>query len=122
MLIFTCSRDVNSLSSTHPAIHIIETYLSHIIDSNTSSTHKYNPTEDGYLVLIEKSDLRRTLTDIGISKKLVEIPFEGVTKIDDFYHAVYVPNNQFTLSFLIPDESWIPENLRKHLEDYLDEK
>jgi hypothetical protein len=34
---------------------------------------------------------------------LSEVPFEGVTMIDGCFLAVWLPNNQFGLDFLIPD-------------------
>jgi hypothetical protein len=80
----------------------------------------YRPEDDGYLVLVEPGDLDRVLDDLDMPWRLSEVPFEGVTVIDGHFHAVFIPNNQFALSFLIPDESWLPGEVRRHLEAHLD--
>jgi len=63
----------------------------------------YRPQDDGYVVLIEPDDVDRVL-DIGY--RLAEVPFEVVTMIDGYYYGLYLANNQFGISFLIPDEEW----------------
>lgn len=39
-----------------------------------------------------------------------------VTKVDGQWYALYLANNQFGLSFLIPDAVWLTECLRRRLE------
>ncbi|MBL1141446.1 MAG: hypothetical protein HND53_05370 [Proteobacteria bacterium] len=121
MRLFRSFSDLNFLSKSNPAYPVILSLMPNIINTGNPINNDYFPSKDGYLVLIEKTDCFEPLLEIGIQYKLNEIPFEGITKIDGFFHAVYVPNNQFTLSFLVPDEPWIPENLRKYLEDHIDE-
>jgi len=79
----------------------------------------YVPEDDGQLVLIEPGDVDRVLSDLDLPWRLSKVPFEGVTTIDDCFHAVYLPNNQFALSFLIPDADWLPEDVRRHLEAHI---
>ena len=81
---------------------------------------EYVPEDDGYLVLIEPQDVDRVLDDLDMPYRLSEVPFEGVTVIDGCFLAVYLPNNQFGLDFLIPDADWLPENVRRHLEAHLE--
>ncbi len=80
----------------------------------------YTPEDDGYLVLIERDDVDRVLTDLDMPWKLSEVPFEGITMVDGHFYAVYLANNQFCTGLLIPDEDWLPGELRRHLEDHLD--
>ena len=80
----------------------------------------YRPEDDGYLVLIEPGDVDRVLDDLDMPQRLSEVPFEGVTVVDQCFHAVYLANNQFGLDFLIPDEDWVTGKLRQHLEAHLD--
>ena len=82
---------------------------------------EYCPEEDGYLVLIEPGDIDRVLDDLDVPYRLAEMPFEVVSKVDGHWHAFYLANNQFGLSFLIPDAEWLPDDLRRHLEENLDE-
>ena len=51
--------------------------------------------------------------------RLSEVPFEGVTVVDECFHAVYLPNNQFGLDFLVPDEAWLPDDVRRYLESHI---
>lgn len=80
----------------------------------------YRPEDDGYLVLIERDDVDRVLDDLNIAYRLSEVPFESVKMIDGHFYAFYLPNNQFGLIFLIPDNEWVSGELRRHLEDHLD--
>jgi hypothetical protein len=79
----------------------------------------YRPEDDGYLVLIEPGDVDRVLDNLEMPRRLSEVPFEVVTVIDGCFLAVWLPNNQFGLDFLIPDEAWLPCDVRRHLEDHL---
>ncbi|MEN8108279.1 MAG: hypothetical protein ABFS22_09755 [Pseudomonadota bacterium] len=93
--------------------------IKELISTVIAEYPEYVPEDDGYLVLIEPGDVDRVLSDLDMPWRLSEVPFEGVTMIDDCFHAVYLPNNQFALGFLIPDEDWLPEDLRRHLEMHL---
>ena len=62
----------------------------------------------------------RVLGDQDMPYRLSEAPFEVVTVIDGCFLAVYLANNQFALGFLIPDEAWLPGEVRRVLVDYLD--
>ena len=77
----------------------------------------YRPQDDGYVVLIEPDDVDRVL-DIGY--RLSEVPFEVVNMIDGYFYGLYLANNQFSISFLIPDADWLPDELRRYLEENLD--
>jgi hypothetical protein len=81
---------------------------------------EYRPEDDGWLVMIEPGDVDRVLDDLDMPRRLSEVPFEGVTVIDGCFLAVWLPNNQFGLDFLIPDEAWLPGDVRRHLEAHLD--
>ena len=79
----------------------------------------YRPQDDGYVALLEPGDVDRVLTDLDMPWRLSEVPFEAVTMIDGCFHAVYLPNNQFALSILVPDEEWLPDDVRRHLEAHI---
>ena len=121
MQTFKSLSDLEQLPRVHPAYPAIKLLLQQIINSNTESNRSYNPENDGYIVLIEKGDIGRPLNILQPPLKVVDIPWEGVTLMDDFFHAVYLPNNQFALSFLIPDASWITGELRRSLVAHLDD-
>ena len=100
----------------HPHHATIESLFLSII----ADCPDYRPENDGWLVLIELADVDRVLDDLVVPYRLSEVPFEGVTVVDGCLYAVYLANNQFALGFLIPDEAWLPGEVRRVLVDYLD--
>ena len=100
----------------HPLHATVRSLVSTIINDYP----EYRPEDDGYLVLIEPGDVNRVLSDLDMPYRLSEVPFEGVTKIDECFLAVYLPNNQFGLDFLLPNEDWLPDDVRRHLEAHLE--
>ena len=85
------------------------------IMTSADSPFSYNPVEDGHLVLIEPDDVNRSPEDLGLPYRLAEIPFEAVNKIGEYFHGIYIPNNQYALGVLVPDAEWLPDDLRQHL-------
>jgi hypothetical protein len=116
MITFKSTEDLNKLSPDDPAYATIKELVSTII----TDCPDYRPEDDGYLVLIESGDVDRVLDDLDMPYRLSEVPFEVVTKVDGCFLAVWLPNNQFGLDFLIPDADWLPGDLRRALEDHLD--
>lgn len=100
----------------HPARAAIELLLIPLLTTYPD----YRPEDDGYVVLIEPADVDRVLSDLSVPHRLSEIPFEAVDRLHGHFHAFYLANNQFGLSFLIPDADWLPADLRHHLETHLD--
>jgi hypothetical protein len=84
-------------------------------------TRPYDPEAEGWIVLIEENDVARPLTEIwgDDAYSLIDTPWEGVSRHDDFYIAVFLANNEFGLVFVIPDDDWLPDELRKVFEDNL---
>ena len=113
MILFKSHDDLKKLDSNNPAYPLIKSLLKQTINNT------YSPAEDGYIILIEKEDREDSLNIFQPPIKLAQIKWEGVTYMDDFFHAVYLPNNQFTLSFLIPNNNWLSPALRKTLEEHL---
>ena len=114
MITFKSTEDLSRIPPEDPARTTVEEHIQQYI-----SDPSYRPEEDGYLVLIERSDVDRVLSDLDLPWRLSEVPFEGVCMVHGHYHAVYLPNNQFALSFLVPDAEWLPDDLRRHLEAHL---
>ena len=48
-------------------------------------------------------------------RKLEDVFWEGVEVRSGHFIAVFLPNNQFGLIFVIPDEDWLPHGLRRVL-------
>lgn len=71
---------------------------------------------EGYVVLVEQDDLKTPLDLPELKGEWKNINWEGVIKRHNFYHAVYLTNNEFALEFYIPDEHWLDDDIRKNLE------
>jgi len=119
MKTFKSIADVEQFRS-HPLHATVESLVVPVLKFYTNSGHTYRPENDGWLVLIESQDVDRVLDDQDMPYRLSEVPFEGVTVVDGCFYAVYLANNQFALGFLIPDEAWLPGDVRRHLEAHLD--
>ena len=124
MKTFKSTYDVEQLRNDpihHTIYDTVKELVVPVIAEYTDSVHPYRPENDGFLVLVEPDDVDRVLTDLDMPWRLSEVPFEGVTMVDGhFFYAVYIPNNQFAIGLLIPDEAWLPGDVRRHLEDHLD--
>jgi hypothetical protein len=79
----------------------------------------YRPEDDGYVSLLGSGDVDRILSDLDMPWRLSEVPFEAVTMVNQCLHCLYIPNNQFALSILVPDEEWLPDDVRRHLEAHI---
>jgi hypothetical protein len=114
MKTFKSVPDLEQLRN-HPLHNTVKEIISPYIDDPD-----YRPQDDGYVALLEPNDMHRVLSDLDMPWRLSEVPFEGVNMIDECFHAAYIPNNQYFLSLLVPDEEWLPDDVRQHLEDHLD--
>ena len=81
---------------------------------------EYDPEEDGYVVLTEEGDVDRVLADLCLPYRLCEVPFEAVHMTEGHFCGIYLANNQFAVTFLIPDAPWVQGELRQHLENLLE--
>ena len=120
MKTFKSTQDLQKLSPDDPAHPVIKKLIEDLIGAYSDYDTSYRPEDDGYLVLLESDDVGRVLDDLDMPWRLSEVPFEAVELIDGCFHAVYIPNNQFALSILVPDAEWLPDEVRRHLEDHLD--
>ena len=118
MISFKSLEDLSKLQPEDPAHLIIEDLAHKLLVTTKSMDRPYDPEADGWIVLIEGSDIDRPLTEIwgDDAYRLIDVPWEGVTRQDRFYVAVFLANNQFGLVFVIPDEPWLPVELRNALE------
>ena len=69
---------------------------------------------------IQEEDAERVLDELWDGATLLNIPWEGITLQDDFFIAIYLANNEYGLSFVIPDEEWVEGKLREMIEYILD--
>jgi hypothetical protein len=121
MIQFKSISDLSKLSLDDPAYPIIDDLAKRLLVTDESTAYPYDPEADGWIVLIEPEDIDRPLTEIwgDDAYSLIQTPFEGVTLEKGMFVAVFLANNRFGLVFVIPDEDWLPDELRNVLEDNL---
>lgn len=83
MKIFKSIEDVERLGSHHPSYSTIKELVEQLIEAYSDYERPYCPEDDGYIVLVEPGDVERVLEELLMPYRLVEVPWEGVSMIDD---------------------------------------
>jgi hypothetical protein len=115
MLTFKSFECLSQLDSDHPSRAVVEDLLNTIITEAEKHGHIYNPDHDGHIVLPSRETIDIELDLFTPPRKLEDVFWEGVDVRSDHFIAVFLPNNQFGLIFVIPDEDWLPNGLRRVL-------
>ena len=120
MLEFKSPEDLSKLSPDDPAFPIVEDLVKRLITDYIAEGYDYIPEDDGYTILVEPKDADRELDELWDGCTLLNIPWEGIMLQGNFYIAIYLANNEYGLTFVIPDADWIDGELRELIEDILD--
>jgi hypothetical protein len=115
MLHFRSAEDLQQLSPGDPSYAVVADLVQRLLVAEG-----YDPDADGWLILVEAGDTDRVLTELWDDRRLVDIPWEGITREGDCFLAVFLANNQFGLAFLIPDAHWVNGDLRRVIEHNLE--
>ena len=115
MLTFTSYDDLSKLSPEDPSRPIVQRQLKSLITEANHAGQEYHPNHDGYVVLVDRNDFDIKLDLFDPPRKLEDVFWEGTHLDRDFFVAVFVPNNQFTLVCVIENADWLPTNLRRAL-------
>ena len=121
MLQFKSKEDLQQLSPDDPAFPLIADFIQKLIVDYEADGFGYDPEADGWICLIEESDANRPITEIWDDWTLLDVPWEGITKQDDFWILVFLANNDLGFLFFIPDEPWVNGDLRHVIEENLDQ-
>lgn len=124
MLTFKSFEDVDrQLLPQHSGYKLIKNLCHHFMvgDVEDSDNYKYITEDDGYLILLEDSDMGKPLTPIWPGPSaytMTDVPWESWSEIDNFYVGVYLANNQYGLVFVLdkltPDDK-LEELIKSHL-------
>ena len=120
MLTFKSNEDLNKLPPDDPAYATIQELIEQLISAYSPSGRSYDPEDDGYIILIEPEDVDHTLDELWDGCTLLNIPWEGIMLRGDFFIAIYLANNEYGLTFVIPDADWVNGELRDMIDDILD--
>jgi len=120
MITFKSTEDLNKLPKNHPAYATVKELIEQLISAYSPPGRAYDAEDDGYIILIEPEDAYRTLDELWDGCTLLNIPWEGIMLQGDFFTAIYLANNEYGLTFVIPDADWVTGELRDMIEDILD--
>ncbi len=120
MITFKSTADLAELPPTNPAYATVEELVDQLITAYTPPGRPYDPADDGYIILVEPEDAQRELDELWDGATLLNIPWEGIFLRNGFYIAVYLANNEYGLTFVIPDADWVTGELRELIEYTLD--
>ena len=120
MITFKTTEDLSKLPYDHPAHATVKELIEQLISAYSPPGRSYDAEDDGYIILIEPEDAQRTLDELWDGATLLNIPWEGIFLRGDFYIAIYLANNEYGLTFVIPDADWVTGELRKMIGDILD--
>lgn len=84
--------------------------------------HAYDPEQDGYVVLLQPGDEKRMLFELGTEKSVEGLDFEAL-QVDPHARAFvghFLANNQFGLTIILPDASWLNDGVRRRMLAKLD--
>jgi len=113
MLIFKHLDDIpKARLPTHLAA-----YISKLLTSIMASLQQYDPEDDGHIALITPKDNDLNLCE-RIGTRWSESKFEGVSYNAEFrcYHAVVLRNNQYAISVVIPNETWLDSAIKERIQ------
>lgn len=121
MLQFKSADDLQQLDEADPAYPIVAELVQRLIVNYEAEGYAYDPEADGWIILIEESDVDGPLNDIWDGDtKLTDLFWEGFTKQDDHFIRIFLANNQWGLAVVIPDTPWVDGELRQVIKDNLD--
>jgi len=115
MLTFKSFACLSQLGTDDPSRPVIHDLLNSYISSAQDFDYTYVPDHDGYVVRIDRDSSDRELDLFTPPMKLEDVFWEGVHIRDKYFVAVFVPNNQFSLVCVIPNEDWLSKGLRRVL-------
>jgi len=111
--------DINQLPSNHPARVPVKEHLGFYRQMYDSPSYPCDPDSCGWVVLIEEVDIDRKLSEIWTDWKLADVPWENAYKDGDFIIALFIPNDDFKLTFIIPSGPAIYDELPQTLKDII---
>jgi hypothetical protein len=89
--------------------------LEGLIEAYAEAGERYDPAADGWTVLVEEGDGDDAVRDAIGGSALRDAPFEGVSFDGAVFVAVWLANNQFGITLVIPDAPWLAPDVRARL-------
>jgi hypothetical protein len=115
MIVFKTPSCLSKLNPADPSYSLVKKLIDRLVDDFDRARHRWIFDWDGGFLLITPADVASPLTEFHPGLHLHQILFEGVHVESSHYVAVSLLNNQATLTWIFPDASWLPSDLRDAL-------
>ena len=106
MLKFTSEADLLCINPNHPAFNTVSDLVRRAVSDTYDTEFEYQESIDGFTCLIDSGDLNRPFEEIWGDDpyELLTVPWEAISydESQKNYLAVYVPNNSYSIAFVIP--------------------
>ena len=120
MITFKSTEDLNKLSPDDPAYDTVKELVHDLITAYAPPGRSYDPEDDGYVSLLSsQSEVNGTLDELWDGASIKTIPWEGVMKRGDFYIGIYLANNEWGWTLVIPTK-WVTKEALEFIESILD--
>ena len=114
MISFKSFIEVEAARLPSPLDALVQRLLTQLQNAYSSAGYEYRPEDDGYIVLLEDNDtVSETAPHYGYT--LLDVAFEDVRFADGCFICYALHNNQFGITWVIPDASWLDKRLRTRL-------
>jgi hypothetical protein len=111
---FSSTDTIDAASLPDGLAAVARSALAGRIATCTQSGREYDPEEDGFVALIEKSDNPiRQRGELGFT--LEEAAFAAVSLESGYFIGTVHLDHRFTVILVIPDEPWLDPHLRHTL-------
>jgi hypothetical protein len=112
---FRCRDDVERARLPDELARVVRGTLEGLIEAYAGSGSRFEPDADGWTVLIEEGDGGDAVRDVIGGNSLIDAPLEGVSFEHGCFVAVWLANNQFGITLVIPDAPWLDLAVRARL-------
>lgn len=110
-------RTIGDVEAAHlkPFLYTLTKRLHEQIQSAYTGTgYEYSPEDDGFIVLIEEGDTENVVAAM-YGYTLLTAVYEDVRFENGCFVAFALHNNQFGITWIIPDAPWLDKQLRDRL-------
>ena len=115
MKTFRSLEDVEAANLSPPVHGVVRSVVKNLIDAYAEYGETYDAESDGYTVLVEEGDTDAEL-EAEVGYNLREAVLEGGYREGGVFCTCVLHNNQYGVSFLVPDAPWLDRVVRAKLE------
>ena len=114
MKVFKSLEDVETAGLSPPLHEVVLRVVQGLIHAYSEFGDVYDPADDGYVILIEEGDSDADVAAL-VGYSLRDALFEGGFLEDECFLTCTLHNNQFGISWIVPDAPWLDPAIRVRL-------